>query len=101
MTQSALNALDFAAPRSAKDAELLYEAKYGSRGEDGKMSREQYQALRRKIGGTAKDYWKDWIAVDVQEPTAVTTKTGDVPFLPVLIAVTMAVLGTTVYISTL
>jgi len=34
------------------------QAKYGKRGEDGKMSREQYQALRRKVGGTAKDYWK-------------------------------------------
>ena len=44
-----------------QDADLLYEAKYGQRGEDGKMSKEQYQALRRKIGGTAKDYWKDWV----------------------------------------
>jgi hypothetical protein len=99
VTQSALNALDFAAPRSKKDAELLYDAKYGARGEDGKMTREQYAALRRKVGGTAKDYWKDWIAVDVQEPTGVTTSTGEVPFLPVLIAVLLAVLGTTAYIS--
>lgn len=44
-----------------QDADLLYEAKYGKRGADGKMSPEQYQALRRKIGGTAKDYWKDWV----------------------------------------
>ena len=29
--------------RSQKDADLLYEAKYGKRGEDGKMTREQYQ----------------------------------------------------------
>lgn len=49
-----ISALDFAAPRSKQDADLLYEAKYGKRGEDGKMTREQYQALRRKIGGTAK-----------------------------------------------
>ena len=46
--------MDFSAPRSKRDADLLYEAKYGTRGEDGKMSREQYGALRRKIGGTAK-----------------------------------------------
>ncbi len=30
---------------------------YGKRGEDGKMTPEQYAALRRKVGGTAKDYW--------------------------------------------
>lgn len=40
--------------RSKNDAELLYEAKYGKRGEDGKMTREQYAALRRRVGGTAK-----------------------------------------------
>lgn len=40
--------------RSKRDAELLYEAKYGKRGSDGKMSREQYAALRRRVGGTAK-----------------------------------------------
>lgn len=28
----------------------------------GKMTREQYMALRRKIGGTARDYWKDWVS---------------------------------------
>lgn len=28
-----------------------------------KMSPEQYQALRRKVGGTAKDYWKGWVDV--------------------------------------
>ena len=32
-----LQALDFSAPRSKKDADLLYEAKYGQRGEDGKV----------------------------------------------------------------
>lgn len=30
------------------------------------MSREQYQALRRKVGGTAKDYWKGWVDVKGQ-----------------------------------
>lgn len=56
-----LNAFDFSQVRSKKDRELLYEAKYGERGADGKMTREQYAALRRKVGGTAKDYWKDWV----------------------------------------
>jgi hypothetical protein len=37
-----ISALDFAEVRSKRDAELLYEAKYGPRGEDGKMTREQY-----------------------------------------------------------
>jgi len=27
------------------------------------QSPEQYAALRRKIGGTAKDYWKGWVEV--------------------------------------
>jgi hypothetical protein len=40
--------------RSKSDAELLYEAKYGRRDASGKMSREQYAALRRRVGGTAK-----------------------------------------------
>jgi hypothetical protein len=44
--------------RSKSDADLLYEAKYGEL-KDGKMSREQYAALRRKIGGTA------WVALPV------------------------------------
>ena len=52
------SSLDFAQVRSKRDAELLYDAKYGQRGEDGKMTREQYQALRRKVGGTSKDYFK-------------------------------------------
>lgn len=39
----ALNALDFTSTRSQKDADLLYEAKYGKRGEDGKMTPQQYQ----------------------------------------------------------
>ena len=28
-----------------------------------RMSPEQAQALRRKVGGTAKDYWKGWVEV--------------------------------------
>ena len=27
------------------------------------MTPEQYQALRRKIGGTAKDFWKSYVDV--------------------------------------
>jgi hypothetical protein len=42
------------------DAELLYEAKYGDRSENGgKMSREQYRALRRKIGGTGESILRE------------------------------------------
>ena len=98
-----LNALDFAAPRSKRDADLLYEAKYGQRGEDGKMTREQYQALRRKIGGTAKDYWKDWIQEErVEDRGGLYFKPDDtvatVPFLPVLVGILVAVLGATVLV---
>lgn len=116
MLGSITNALDFNDVRSQSDAELLYDAKYGKRGEDGRMSRcggggdvlrligvcdqglfvgrsvmctcthcewagcslkshafvcaypshrEQYRALRRKIGGTYQDYFKvGAVAVD-------------------------------------
>ncbi|KAG2431682.1 hypothetical protein HYH02_013259 [Chlamydomonas schloesseri] len=98
----ALNAFDFTSTRSAKDADLLYEAKYGQRGEDGKMTPEQYQALRRKVIGTAKDYWKDW----VEEEQVKNVKTyykpddagGTVPYLPLLVGVVVLMLATTVYV---
>ena len=92
-----LNAFDFAEARSAKDRELLYEAKYGKRGADGKMTREQYGALRRKIGGTARDYWKDWVEEERVESTYYKPSSGPaVPFLPLLVGVALAMIGTTV-----
>lgn len=57
-----VSAFDFAEVRSKTDYELLYDAKYGKL-QNGKMTPEQYQALRRKVGGTAKDYWKGWVEV--------------------------------------
>ncbi|KAG2439938.1 hypothetical protein HXX76_004057 [Chlamydomonas incerta] len=98
----ALNAFDFTSTRSAKDADLLYEAKYGDRGTDGKMTPEQYQALRRKVIGTAKDYWKDW----VEEEQVKNIKTyykpedagGTVPYLPLLVGVVGLMLAATVYV---
>ncbi|KAH7434973.1 hypothetical protein KP509_06G043200 [Ceratopteris richardii] len=61
--QSVLEALDFSEVRSADDAQLLEDARYAtSMGE--KMSREQYAALRRKIGGTYRDFFKDSIEVE-------------------------------------
>ncbi|XP_022764875.1 uncharacterized protein LOC111310043 [Durio zibethinus] len=56
-------ALDFSQVRSVKDAELLEEARDATRS-GGRMSREQYGALRRKIGGTYKDFFKSYIDVD-------------------------------------
>ncbi|GAX75821.1 hypothetical protein CEUSTIGMA_g3264.t1 [Chlamydomonas eustigma] len=95
-----LNAIDFAAPRSQKDSELLYDAKYGKRSEDGKMTREQYQALRRKIGGTAKDYFKEWVEEERVENTYYKPDSmqGTVPYLPLLVGVVFAVLGATVVV---
>lgn len=46
------------------------QAKYGKRGEDGRMTPEQYQALRRKVIGTARDYWKDWVEEEQGKPGA-------------------------------
>ncbi|KAL9230254.1 hypothetical protein vseg_005631 [Gypsophila vaccaria] len=60
---SITDALDFAQARSAQDAELLEEAREATRS-GGQMSREQYAALRRKIGGTYKDFFKSYVEVD-------------------------------------
>ncbi|CAN7085201.1 unnamed protein product [Brassica oleracea var. botrytis] len=57
------DALDFAQVRSEKDAKLLYEAREATKS-GGKMSKEQYGALRRKIGGTYKDFFKSYVEVD-------------------------------------
>ncbi|XP_050210553.1 uncharacterized protein LOC126660891 [Mercurialis annua] len=60
---SITEALDFSQVRSAKDAELLEEARENTNS-GGKMTREQYGALRRKIGGTYKDFFKSYVEVD-------------------------------------
>lgn len=59
---SITDALDFAETRSEKDAELLNDARRATQSGD-QMSREQYAALRRKIGGTYRDFFKDSIDV--------------------------------------
>ncbi|XP_042506005.1 uncharacterized protein LOC122082475 [Macadamia integrifolia] len=60
---SLTDALDFSQVRSAQDAQLLEEAReVTSSGE--KMTREEYAALRRKIGGTYKDFFKSYVDVD-------------------------------------
>ncbi|XP_078435420.1 potassium transporter [Wolffia australiana] len=56
-------ALDFSQVRSAEDAVLIEEAREKTRS-GGRMSREQYGALRRKIGGTYKDFFKSYVEVD-------------------------------------
>jgi len=83
------------------DAELLYEARYGAAAGT-KMSRETYQALRRKVGGTAKDYWKDWVDVKgtyaekgyvAKDGSAVSNTSAK--SLPILLATFVALLGAT------
>lgn len=139
MLGSITNALDFNDVRSQSDAELLYDAKYGKRGEDGRMSRyaifvclyfcvctcgarmlvretkvlswfvycghhpltrEQYQALRRKIGGTGKDFFKEWVDVKGQfvEKGYVSTEETTVPGLPFLILTALALVACTAYV---
>ncbi|KAK4363559.1 hypothetical protein RND71_018800 [Anisodus tanguticus] len=62
---SVTEALDFSQVRSAKDAELLDEAREKTQSGE-RMSREEYGALRRKIGGTYKDFFKSYVEVDGQ-----------------------------------
>ena len=56
------------------------------------------RALRRKIGGTAKDYWKDWVEVDTFDNTYHDPEksSGTVPYLPLLVAVVVGMLAATV-----
>ncbi|KAL3622057.1 hypothetical protein CASFOL_034253 [Castilleja foliolosa] len=61
--ESVTEALDFSQVRSEKDAELLDEAREQTKSGE-RMSREQYGALRRKIGGTYKDFFKSYVEVD-------------------------------------
>ncbi len=53
------------------------------------------RALRRKVGGTAKDYWKDWVDVKGQyaEKGYVSNESTSVVGLPFLIIVVLGVFG--------
>lgn len=97
--ESVLSAFDFSAARSKSDAELLYDARYGEL-KDGKMSREQYAALRRKIGGTAKDFWKTSIDVEGKytDKGYVSEESTNVPALPLLVGIVLALFGTLGYV---
>lgn len=40
------------------------------------MTREQYAALRRKIGGTGKDFFKDWVEEERVENSECSLRTA-------------------------
>lgn len=59
------------------------------------------RALRRKIGGTARDYWKDWVEEEQVKNIKTYYKPGEaaaVPFLPFLVGVVVAMLAATAYV---
>ncbi|KAJ9516484.1 hypothetical protein QJQ45_011165 [Haematococcus lacustris] len=93
MMSQVVQALDFSQPRSRKDADLLWETK---------QNWKKDKALRRKIGGTYKDYFKEYVEEERVENTYYkpSDSTGTVPYLPLLVGVLLAMLGTTVYVST-
>lgn len=47
-----------------EDSRLLWDARQNVGKGGKKMDRKQYAAMRRKVGGTARDYFKDWVDVD-------------------------------------
>jgi len=100
--ESMLSAFDFSTARSQSDAELLYDARYGKLDKDGKMSKEQYAALRRKIGGTSKDFFKGWVDVKGEYTdkgyVAKEENPSAVPALPFLVGVVLALFGTVGYV---
>ncbi|KAL6764479.1 hypothetical protein V8C86DRAFT_2476403, partial [Haematococcus lacustris] len=100
MMSQVVQALDFSQPRSRKDADLLWETKQNWKKGESKMDREAYKALRRKIGGTYKDYFKEYVEEERVENTYYkpSDSTGTVPYLPLLVGVLLAMLGTTVYV---
>ncbi|PIA59649.1 hypothetical protein AQUCO_00400504v1 [Aquilegia coerulea] len=57
---SVTEALDFSQVRSSEDAQLIDEARETT-SSGGRMNQEQYGALRRKIGGTYKDFFKSYV----------------------------------------
>lgn len=98
------DAIDFAQVRSNDDRDLIdgAKSKLGAKRQKGqpreKMSREQYQALRRKVGGTARDYWKDFVEADEVEArrsSGVSLPTG----FPFLLAIVAGVIVATVVVS--
>lgn len=96
----ALNALDFSEVRDKDDQRLLYEAKYGKRSKGDQMTPEQAAALRRKVRGTAKDFWKDWVEEERVEKTYYKPDEagGTVPYLPFLVAVVLGLVAATVVV---
>mmetsp|Transcript_32410 Transcript_32410/g.103162 ORF Transcript_32410/g.103162 Transcript_32410/m.103162 type:complete len:201 (-) Transcript_32410:495-1097(-) len=100
---SVFGALDFqVSTLSKEDNNLLYEARYGKL-ENGKMSDAQVAALKRRVGGTAKDFWKGWVDVegkyvDKGYVTRDSSTSDSVTGLPFLILVVLGVLAATVVV---
>mmetsp|Transcript_2515 Transcript_2515/g.6464 ORF Transcript_2515/g.6464 Transcript_2515/m.6464 type:complete len:148 (-) Transcript_2515:538-981(-) len=98
MTQ-VVDALDFARP-TARDAETLYKAKTNWKKGESKLSPEEYAALARKIRGSYKDYFKDYVVEERVEATWTKegSSAGTVPFLGVLVGIVFLMLVATVVV---
>lgn len=81
------------------DAKLLSDAKWRK---GGKMTPEQYAALGRRARGTAKDFFKTNIMAEgeyVEKGYVGDDPKSQVPALPLLLAVTAALIGTALYVA--
>ncbi|CAK0785157.1 hypothetical protein CVIRNUC_008363 [Coccomyxa viridis] len=96
---SVLSALDFAETRSEDDARLLTTARGRKKGD--RMSADEAKALRRKVGGTASNYFKEWVDVKGAYADKGYVSKAELPTaLPFLVLVVLGLVGAIGFVVT-